>query len=493
MKRGKVWLVGAGCGAADLITVRGAELLKRCEVLVYDDLIAPELLELVPATAEKLYMGKRRGAHSAPQSEITACLAAKSAEGKRVVRLKGGDPFVFGRGGEEMEALLAAGIPCEVVPGISSAIAIPAEAGIPVTYRGVSRSVHIVTAHTADTTDGLPEDLDALTSLSGTLVFLMGLKQLSRLTGRLIEAGKAAETPVAVVSGGNASHPACVRGTLGDIAEKASGVRPPAVIVVGDAAALELKGTDARPLTGVAVGLTGTDAMTGKLRPALTALGARVISAGRSVVKELPVDLKFLCDGSRRWLVFTSANGVHVFFRKLKARRVDLRRLGNVSYAVIGKGTEAALAEYGILADMRPKTATTEALGQELIECVFSGEICLMRSVKGSPELCEMLSKWLPVRDIPLYDVLPDPEAARMAHPRLEEMDYLVFASAGGVETYFDTFGAVPERTIPVCIGPVAADALKRCGFHAPHLMAEEISAEGIVSAIFRDQMSRRI
>lgn len=493
MKRGKVWLVGAGCGAADLITVRGAELLKRCGVLVYDDLIAPELLELVPPSAEKIYMGKRLGSHSAPQGEITACLAAKAAEGKCVVRLKGGDPFVFGRGGEEMEALLAKGIACEVVPGVSSAIAIPAEAGIPVTHRGVSRSVHIVTAHTADTADGLPEDLDALAGLSGTLVFLMGLRQLPHLARRLMAAGKAAETPVAVVSGGNAPHPACVRGTLGDIVEKASGVRPPAVIVVGDAAALELNGRNARPLTGTVVGLTGTDTMTGKLRPALTALGARVVSAGRSVVEELPVDLKFLCDGSHRWLVFTSANGVHVFFRKLKEQRIDLRRLGNVSYAVIGKGTEAILAEYGMLADLRPGTATTKALGQELVECVFSGEICLLRSAKGSPELRETLAKWLPVRDIPLYDVLPDPETGRAARPRLDEMDYLVFASAGGVEAYFDAFGSVPEGTIPVCIGPVSAGALKRRAPDAACLMAEEISAEGIVSAILRDRVNCRI
>ena len=484
MKRGKVWLVGAGCGAADLITVRGAEVLKRCEVLVYDDLIAPELLELAPSNAEKIYMGKRSGAHSAPQSEITACLIEKAAEGKRVVRLKGGDPFVFGRGGEEAEALLKAEIDCEEVPGITSAIAIPSEAGIPVTHRGVSRSVHIVTAHTADTADGLPEDLETLAALNGTLVFLMGLKQLPRIAQRLMIAGKAPDTPAAVLSGGNAPHPACVRGTLADIAQQAASVQPPAVIVVGEVAALELKSPDVRPLAGTTVALTGTDVMAEKLRPALMALGARVCSAGRMSVHELPVSLHFLCDGSRRWLVFTSANGVRVFFKKLAEQRIDLRRLTNVSYAVIGKGTAAALEAHGIFADLCPETATTEALGRKLVEEAVFGEVCLLRSAKGSAELYDTISRRMPTRDIALYDVSVDPESVRRAQECLPAADYLVFASAGGIELYFDAFDALPERAVPVCIGPVAARALERRGI--PCLMAKEISAEGIVATILR-------
>ena len=239
---GTVYLVGAGCGAADLITVRGLRLLQRCDVVVYDDLIAPELLDQAPAPAARLYMGKREGRHSAVQEEICAKLVELARAGKNVVRLKGGDPFVFGRGGEEAMALLAAEVPFEVVPGVTSAIAIPAQAGIPVTHRGVSQSFHVVTAHTADTPDGLPEYLDQLAPLPGTLVFLMGLSRLEAIARRLMETGKHPDTPAAVVSGGNSPHPATVRGTLGDIAAKtrAAGVRPPAVIVVGEAAALEL-------------------------------------------------------------------------------------------------------------------------------------------------------------------------------------------------------------------------------------------------------------
>lgn len=242
---GTVYLVGAGCGEADLITVRGLRLLERCDVVVYDDLIAPDLPDAAPTGAERVYMGKRKGRHSASQEDICALLIQRARSDKAVVRLKGGDPFVFGRGGEEALALQAAGVPFEVVPGVTSAIAIPALAGVPVTHRGLSRSVHIVTAHTADAPDGLPPDLDRLAQLSGTLVFLMGLSRLEDIAARLLSAGKQVDTPAAVLSGGNAPHPATVRGTLGDIAEKtrAANIRSPAVIVVGDVAALELAST----------------------------------------------------------------------------------------------------------------------------------------------------------------------------------------------------------------------------------------------------------
>ena len=237
---GRVYLVGAGCGDADLITVRGLRLLRRCDAVVYDDLIAPELLEEAPERAEKVFMGKRQGRHSASQEEICETLIRLARAGKTVVRLKGGDPYLFGRGGEEALALQAAGILWEEVPGIPSAIAIPAQAGIPVTHRGLSRGLHVITAHTAGSPDGLPEDFDRLAVLSGTLVFLMGLSRLPKIARRLMAAGMDEHTPAAVVSGGNAPHPAAVRGTLSDIAEKAKEMRPPAVIVVGPAAAMDL-------------------------------------------------------------------------------------------------------------------------------------------------------------------------------------------------------------------------------------------------------------
>lgn len=237
---GKVYLVGAGCGAADLITVRGLRLLERCGAVVYDDLLDQALLDAAPEGAEKIYVGKRRGRHSMAQEDINALLIVKAREGKTVVRLKGGDPFVFGRGGEEALALQAAGIAWEYVPGVTSAVAVPGAAGIPVTHRGVGRSFCVVTARTADSADGLPENLEELAHLPGTLVFLMGLSQLKEIARRLIGAGLPPDTPVAVIGGKNA--PRTIRGTLGDIAERAREAAAPAVIVVGGTAGIDLRG-----------------------------------------------------------------------------------------------------------------------------------------------------------------------------------------------------------------------------------------------------------
>ena len=237
---GKVYLVGAGCGAADLITVRGLRLLERCGAVVYDDLLDQALLDAAPEGAEKIYVGKRRGRHSMAQEDINALLIAKAREGKEVVRLKGGDPFVFGRGGEEALALQAAGIAWEYVPGVTSAVAVPGAAGIPVTHRGVSRSFCVVTARTADSADGLPENLEELAHLPGTLVFLMGLSRLEEIARGLTGAGLPPDTPAAVIGGKNA--PRTIRGTLGDIAERAREAAAPAVIVVGGTAGMDLRG-----------------------------------------------------------------------------------------------------------------------------------------------------------------------------------------------------------------------------------------------------------
>ena len=237
---GRVALVGAGCGRADLITVRGLRLLQQCQAVVYDDLIDTALLDTVPAGAERIYVGKRSGRHSAPQAEINAALITLAQRGGLTVRLKGGDPYVFGRGGEEALALQRAGIPFEVVPGITAAIAVPAEAGIPVTHRGVSRAVHIITAHTQDETPDFSRW--AALAADGTLVFLMGLQRLPQIAAGLLAGGLPPQTPAAVLSGGNAPHPAAVRASLGEItdAARAAGVEAPAVIVVGDVAGMEL-------------------------------------------------------------------------------------------------------------------------------------------------------------------------------------------------------------------------------------------------------------
>ena len=501
---GSVALVGAGCGKADLITLRGLRLLRQCQAVVYDDLIDEALLDAAPESAERIYVGKRSGVHAASQEEINQKLIALARSGLKVVRLKGGDPYLFGRGGEEMTALKAAGIFCQEVPGIPSPMGIAAEAGIPVTHRGISRSLHIVTAHTADTKGGLFEDFDALAKLSGTLVFLMGLAHLPVIAARLIAAGKDPKTPSAVISGGNAPNPVCVRASLDAIAQAAENacVSAPAIILVGGVAAMDLSADE--PLKGVRVGLTGTPEIEKKQRVALQALGAETVWAVRSEIKELPgaYDWRRMSEDSD-WLVFTSANGVRACFRQLAETDKDMDWLSwnrnflkGKKFAVIGAATGAALARYGIDADVCPDTYTSENLAFAIAAAAEPGEkITLLRSALATKTLPEMLQKsGFVVEDIPVYDLESSPGAAR-----LPKLDYLTFSSAGGVESFFKQYGAVPEGACCVCIGGVTAKALEHHTdtyfLTASEVSGEDsgrISAEGIVEAILHDRESKR-
>ncbi len=526
---GSVALVGAGCGKADLITLRGLRLLQQCQAVVYDDLIDEALLDAAPESAERIYVGKRSGVHAASQEEINQRLIGLARSGLKVVRLKGGDPYLFGRGGEEMTALKTAGIFCQEVPGIPSPMGIAAEAGIPVTHRGISRSLHIVTAHTADTKDGLFEDFDALAKLSGTLVFLMGLAHLPVIAARLIAVGKDPKTPSAVISGGNAPNPVCVRASLDAIAQAAENacVSAPAIILVGGVAAMDLsadgesrkesleeicddggegslKGAGAggwkAPLKGVRVGLTGTPEIEKKQRVALQALGAETVWAVRSEIKELPgaYDWRRLSADSD-WLVFTSANGVRACFRQVAETgqmvEKDMDFPKGKKFAVIGAATGAALARYGIDADVCPDTYTSEHLAAAIAAVAKPGErVTLLRSALATRTLPEMLQKsGFVVEDIPVYDLESSPGAAR-----LPKLDYLTFSSAGGVESFFKQYGAVPKGACCVCIGSVTARALAQhtdayflTTSEIPGEVSGKISAEGIVEAILHDRESR--
>ena len=474
MTTGRVYLVGAGCGGRELLTCRGRELLENCGAAVYDDLLDPALLDLLPPEAERIYAGKRRGRHSAGQEEISRTLIDLARAGKTVVRLKGGDPFVFGRGGEEMLALQAAGVPCEAVPGVSSAIAVPELAGIPVTHRGVSRSFHVITAHTADTADGLPENLEVLARLEGTLVFLMGLSQLPGLSEKLLAAGMDPGTPAAV-----ARRSGAVRGTLADIARRAADIPPPAVIVIGPAAAMDLSPRRGLPLEGVTVGLTGTAGFAERLRTMLESLGAGTAVLERPVIRPLPFSPEILTRGPC-WAVFTSANGAEVWCRRLREARFDLRRLSRCRFAVIGPATGRALEARGLFPDLCPKEYSTRALGRALLERVPAGEtVYLLRSRQGDPALGEMLSARLRTEEVPLYDVEP-----RFLGTE-ERLDYLVFASAGGAERVLSAMGGIPAGCVPVCIGPVTAAALEK-RYAGEALTAEEATAEALTEAIVR-------
>lgn len=471
--RGAVTLVGAGCGRADLITVRGLRAIQRCQAVVYDDLIDPKLLEAAPETARRIYMGKRSGVAGATQAQINEQLIALAREGLRVVRLKGGDPYLFGRGGEEMLALREAGIPCREIPGIPSAIGIPAEAGIPVTHRGLSRGLHIVTGHTADTAGGLPGGMAEMAGLPGTLVFLMGLGSLERIAEELMAGGKAGSTPAAVISGGNSPNPACVRGNLQNIAARVrqAGVQAPAVILIGAVAALRLGSRD-KPLAGVRVGITGTEAVAEKQKALLEALGAETEWVSRCGIEPRPMGREPEQQG---WLVFTSANGVGVFFGSRNPEDWKNRK-----FAVIGPATAAALEALGIRAAVCPGEYTGEALAQAIAHAAEPGEpVTLLRSSQGGSALPELLeAAGHPVTDIPLYDPVPTGELGAT-----DGLDYLTFASAGGVQQFFRRGGVISPEVKCVCIGKNTEEALRR-HFAGPSCTAKEATVESMVETI---------
>ncbi len=493
-KEGSVTLVGAGCGK-DLITVKGLLALEKADVVIYDDLIDQGLLLKTRRDCEKVYVGKRSGKHSKSQEEINVLLVKKAKEGKQVIRLKGGDSFVFGRGGEELLFLQKEGIPYDVVPGVTSGIAVPGHAGIPVTHRGVAQSVTIVTGHSAS---GEEEDYQALAKLKGTLVFLMGLGRIREITEKLMAKGKAEDTPAAIISNGFTAKEKRIDGTLSDIAGKAKLAQTPAVLVVGQTAGLTLARTLRGELEGISVTVTGTERFVGKMGKRLGELGAetdcrpclRVIPD----YEKIPASLEVF-----GWLVFTSANGVEVFFEGLSRRRIDVRRLSRLKFACIGPGTADKLGEYGIYADLLPDVYRAAKLGEALASKVAAGEKALiLRAKDGSPELRAELDKGrVFFEDIAIYHTEPVAEGSGSF---CAGTDYIIFGSAHGVESFLQN-GDFSDRTTPVCMGPVTAEALgkmrkgtraagKEAAEEAVCLIPEQYTVEGVVETIIKD--SRR-
>ncbi len=354
-----VYLVGAGPGDPGLLTRRGAALLEQADVVVYDRLAHPSLVDLAPRAAERINVGKAPGAVEMDQDGINAVLVDRGAAGKTVVRLKGGDPFVFGRGGEEAEALAAAGVAFEVVPGITSAIAAPAYAGIPVTHRGLSTHVTVVTGHEDPAKGTTDTDWAALARAGGTLVILMGAGHLADIAARLVEGGRPPDTPVAAVRWGTLPAQRTIRATLATVAD--AGVRAPSAIIVGKVAALDLAWFESRPLFGRTIVITRAREQASALRTRLELLGAEVVELPAIGFEPMEFVLPEL--GRYAWLVLTSANGVDALFdRGLAPAGLDARALASVQVAAIGPGTAAALERRGIRADLVPERFVAESL-----------------------------------------------------------------------------------------------------------------------------------
>lgn len=463
---GKVYLLGAGPGDAGLITVKGLEKLKRCDAVVYDRLAAEELLDVVSPDCEKIYVGKEAGKHYKKQEEINHILVECAKIHNNVVRLKGGDPFVFGRGGEEIEALRQYDIPYEVIPGVTSAIAVPECAGIPVTHRGVARSFHVITGHTKNSVGSPDYDYETLGKLDGTLVFLMGLSNLGEIADNLICAGKSADTPAAVISDGTTEYQKTVRGTLGTIEEnvRESNLQSPAVIVIGETAEKEYLYSSANYKK---VGITATELLWDKLETGFEGLGMhpipvcnmKVVPTGQ--MQQLDEELNRL--DQYQWILFTSQNAIRLFFQEMKQQQADIRVLGGLKFAVLGSGTAAKLLDYGIKADFIPSVYTSSALGEEFVKIVKEKEkVLIPRAVQGNKELTDILKReGVDYSDLGIYDVVGSMTKNIFC---LEDLDYLVFVSASGVTAFFEELQSrnlsLPDHIRIACIGKITEKRL---------------------------------
>ncbi len=495
---GIVYIVGAGPGDPGLITVKGADALRRADVVVYDRLSSPRLLDLAPAGAERVFMGKEPTTPGAFQEEINRTLAAAALDGKTVVRLKGGDPFVFGRGGEEAAALRAAGVRFEVVPGITSAIAVPAYAGVPVTQRGVASAFTVVTGSEDPSKPESALDWDALAKTPGTLVVLMGWKPLAGIVRSLLANGRPPGTPVSVTQWGTLPKQRTVAGTLADIIAKGdeAGLTSPVVTVIGEVAGLrdELRWFDTGPLFGMRVLVTRSQQQASVLAQLLTAEGVEPIELPTIEIAPLE-DFGAFDDaleriGSYAWAVFTSTNGVDAAFGRLAEAGRDARWLGAVRVAAIGPATAAALAERGVTADYVPDTFTTSAVAEGFGRFGVAGSPVLLLRADIAPDALPdgLRSHGAEVDSVAAYRTLKPSGAGEQARELLGSgsIDVATFTSSSTVRNLVELLGSdrpLLERVRIASIGPVTSATARELGLDVD-VEAREHTVPGLVRAL---------
>jgi uroporphyrinogen III methyltransferase / synthase len=490
---GIVYLVGAGPGDPGLMTTRSLDLIVAADVIVHDRLIPQDALAFARPDAELIYVGKEPGAASVPQEGIAELLIDHARQGMIVVRLKGGDPFVFGRGGEEAEALAAAEIPFEVVPGITAGIAAPAYAGIPVTHRDDASAVAFVTGHEDPEKDDSALDFEALARFPGTLVFYMGVKALPRIAERLIEEGRNPVEPAAVVERGTLPGQRTVTSTLEGIAGAAeeAGIRPPSVTVVGPVAARRerIAWLERRPLHGKKVVVTRARAQASELARRLDALGAESVELPairiepRIDSKEVRLAVESL--HAYALVCLTSPNGARLLFEAMAEQGRDARALANASVAAIGAGTEAALAENGVLADIVPERFVAEELVQALEKLELAGKpVLIARAAEARELLPDALRKrGADVDVVTLYETVaeaPDPEALE----RARDADFITFTSSSTVRNFMQvSANGIPEGAKVISIGPITSEAAREAGLTVD-VEAERHDIGGLVDAL---------
>ena len=489
-----VYLVGAGPGDPGLITQRALELIARADVILYDRLVPAGALDGARSDAELRYVGKSPGAESVSQDEINALLVEHGRAGKTVVRLKGGDPFVFGRGGEEAEALAAAGVAYEVVPGVTAGVAAPAYAGIPVTHRDEASAVAFVTGHEDPRKDESALDWHALAGFPGTLVLYMGVGRLSEIAARLIEAGRPADEPAAVVERGTMPGQRTLTAPLAEIADIAADASPPAVILIGPVARLRegLAWIERRPLHGRRIVVTRARPHASALAATLRSLGADVVEAPAIRIVPRPVEgeVATTADGIGDYDVvcFTSPNGVALMFEALAARGLDARALAGATVAAIGPGTARELESHGIRADVVPERSVAESLLDELSGTDVAGKRVLVpRAADARDVLPEGLrERGADVDVVALYDTVGEALDATVADA-LAAADYVTFTSSSTVTRFLDAVGdRVPNGARVVSIGPVTSATARERGLDV-HVEAERHDIDGLVAALVDD------
>jgi len=501
--KGTVYLVGAGPGDAGLLTLRGAELLRRADVVIYDVLVNADLLRLAPPAAEKISRGSRGTDDAKSQDELNALMIAKAREGKCVVRLKGGDPYIFGRGGEEAEELAAAHIPFEVVPGVSSIVAAPNYAGIPLTHRDHCSTFTVLTGHENPDKPDSNLNFDEIARIPGTKIILMGLKRLRELTETLVAKGLPKETPVAMVRWGTTGRQQSIAGTLADIANIAEEKKfsAPAITIIGSVVELrsKLNWFEHRPLFGQRIVVTRTREQASQLAQQLGELGAEVLEI--PTIKIGPPDNKqhivdaLLELNSYNWLVFTSPNGVTAFFDLFFKRFQDLRDIGGVRIAAIGPATAAKLKELHLQVDVTPDESLASKIAGAInkYESVENLKICLLRAEVANPDLPKALEELgAIVDDIAVYKTTPETQDLTGAAAKLQEggADWITFTSASTVEHFharFDLPGLLKQfpKTKLASIGPETSKAIRALGLE-PALEAKQHTIEGLVGTLLR-------
>lgn len=495
--KGKVYIAGAGCGNEGLITVKLKSIMEKAECIIYDRLVNESILQYVKPDAELIYMGKENVEGGELQKKINEIIVEKSREGLTVLRLKGGDPFVFGRGGEEIEALIAENIDFEVIPGISSAIAVPAYAGIPVTHRGINTSFHVFTGHMKK--DGIEHDYETVAKLEGTLVFLMGLGNLEKITENLIKHGKMPETPVAVIKNGTTAKQETYTGTLETIIEivRENNVKAPVIIIIGEVVNLreKIKWFENMPLFGKNILITRNRDKQEEITNRIIELGGQAINIPFINIEYLDFEMPDLSKYST--LLFNSLNSVIGFMRKIE----DMRVLGHLKIGVVGKKTDEEMKKYRIIPDFYPKEYTVEKLATESVNFTEEGENVLFIVSNISPVNEEKYTE-LYNRN---YDKLVVYNTHKLkidsgkAEKYAKESDILMFLSSSTFESFADSINLsensemkeILSGKILASIGPVTTKTIEKYGLKVG-IEAEEYTEKGLLKAILDKTASEK-